>query len=347
MSARRHRRIPARFRLVFVAALALVLLIGVGLKRVPSGSEAVRIGRGGDVSVLSSGWHLVAPGTALVFYPTGAHSLRVPQSGTTPVIFMDGDSLSLAFRFDVTIPNGVSSVLYQRLSRDFDAAFARMVVAAAELEAAGMSDPAPGVFEASVIARVKGELAPLGINEVDGTLVRWGDLSFEAAEGESDRAKIPAPRRLVIVGVDGGDWLNLRPLIDAGKLPNFARLVRDGATGPLRSEEPMLSPLLWTTMATGRYPEDHGVLDFTVVDPVSGAERRRNRLAGNRPGGASDRRGDFGSFRLPGVCAARLRTRGSDQRLSQGAPRRIFGECGLRRRRPRRRSRALRARPAG
>jgi tetratricopeptide (TPR) repeat protein len=32
----------------------------------------------------------------------------------------------------------------------------------------------------------------------------------------------------------------------------------------------MLSPLLWTTIATGKYPEDHGILNFTVVDPETG-----------------------------------------------------------------------------
>lgn len=273
MSARAPRRVPSRFRFLAVALAALSLLaLAAGLKRVPPGSEALRVGRGGDLVVLPAGWHFVSPGAALILYPTGAHSVRVPAAGAASVIFQDGDSLSLAFRFDVTIPAGASSTLYQRLSRDFDAAFARAVISAAEMEAAGTSDPNAGAFEAAVVVRVADELSPLGISEVDGALVRWGDVSFEDAAGtESVHAKIPAPRRLVIVGVDGGDWLNLKPLIDAGQLPNFARLVRDGATGPLRSEEPMLSPLLWTTMATGRYPEDHGVLDFTVVDPGSGA----------------------------------------------------------------------------
>ena len=40
----------------------------------------------------------------------------------------------------------------------------------------------------------------------------------------------------------------------------------------------MLSPLLWTTMATGRYPEDHGILNFTVVDPKTGARVPVSRL---------------------------------------------------------------------
>jgi tetratricopeptide (TPR) repeat protein len=40
----------------------------------------------------------------------------------------------------------------------------------------------------------------------------------------------------------------------------------------------MLSPLLWTTMATGRLPEEHGILNFTVADPKTGARVPISRL---------------------------------------------------------------------
>jgi len=257
----RRRRIPTPIRFGLAAALAVVVLAAVVLKRVSPGSEALRVGRDGKITVVAPGWHLVAPGTALLRYPTGANQYLVPAN----VIFQNGDSMPVAFRFDVTIPAGSAPVIYQRFSTDFQSAFAGIVVEAAEISGAEQSAPDPRSLETAVVQRVRADLAPLGIVQVDGRLARWGDVSFE--EGPQTVLKpIPAPRRLVIVGVDGGDWLNLQPLIDAGKLPNFARLVRDGATGPLRTIEPMLSPLLWTTMATGRYPEDHGVLDFTVID---------------------------------------------------------------------------------
>jgi hypothetical protein len=38
-----------------------------------------------------------------------------------------------------------------------------------------------------------------------------------------------------------------------------------GSYNRLLSREPMLSPLLWTSIATGRKPQDHGVLDFAEV----------------------------------------------------------------------------------
>jgi predicted AlkP superfamily phosphohydrolase/phosphomutase len=91
---------------------------------------------------------------------------------------------------------------------------------------------------------------------------------FFARRGGLDAASKTAPvRKVILIGVDGADWDIARPLIAAGRLPNFARLVSEGATGPLRTIEPMLSPLIWTTMATGKMPEEHGILSFTVFDP--------------------------------------------------------------------------------
>jgi tetratricopeptide (TPR) repeat protein/predicted AlkP superfamily pyrophosphatase or phosphodiesterase len=76
--------------------------------------------------------------------------------------------------------------------------------------------------------------------------------------------------RVVVIGMDGLEWAILRPLLDRGELPNFARFVNEGASGPLRSEAPLLSPIIWTTIATGLPPDRHDVLDFTAPDPAGG-----------------------------------------------------------------------------
>ncbi|HXV12658.1 MAG TPA: alkaline phosphatase family protein [Candidatus Krumholzibacteria bacterium] len=260
-----------RIRLVVIAIAALLLLgAAAGLKRVPADREAVRVGRDGGVAVLASGWHWVGPGTTLIRYPSGEHSFRVPESDSFHVIFQMGDSLAVAYEFDLAFPPGSSEVLYRQFSKDFEDAFSNLVVSVAEIEAASRTTAAEASdLDAAVVDQVRDEMQALGVEVRRGARAR-ADASM--------RVESKAPRRLVIVGVDGGDWQNLKPLIDAGRLPNFARLVREGATGPLRSEEPMLSPLLWTTMATGRYPEDHGVLNFTVVDPKTGARVPISRL---------------------------------------------------------------------
>src|ERR1700693_2461564 len=73
--------------------------------------------------------------------------------------------------------------------------------------------------------------------------------------------------RVLLIGLDGADMRIVDRLIREGKLPTFARLKREGAWGPLRSVEPLLSPLVWTSIATGRRPQDHGVFDFVEITP--------------------------------------------------------------------------------
>jgi len=75
---------------------------------------------------------------------------------------------------------------------------------------------------------------------------------------------------VVLLGLDGADWLVLDPLIEAGKVPTLARLRSRGRTGTLLATPPLLSPILWTTIATGRSPEDHRILDFMVDLPTGG-----------------------------------------------------------------------------
>jgi predicted AlkP superfamily phosphohydrolase/phosphomutase len=78
--------------------------------------------------------------------------------------------------------------------------------------------------------------------------------------------------KILLFGIDGADWGVIRPLIEAGKLPSFAKVVQEGATGVLHSMEPSLSPALWTTVATGRPPEIHHIADFIVRLPSGGYE---------------------------------------------------------------------------
>ena len=76
--------------------------------------------------------------------------------------------------------------------------------------------------------------------------------------------------RVLIVGMDGMDWQIADPLIERGLLPNLAALRDRGAWGNVKALMPILSPLLWTSVATGVTPDRHGVIDFLVPDPVTG-----------------------------------------------------------------------------
>lgn len=75
---------------------------------------------------------------------------------------------------------------------------------------------------------------------------------------------------VIFVGLDGGDWELLDRYLAAGALPNLAALVQKGTGGALVTLHPPLSPLVWTTMMTGRSPVEHGILDFTRFHPTTG-----------------------------------------------------------------------------
>ncbi len=73
----------------------------------------------------------------------------------------------------------------------------------------------------------------------------------------------PAVHKVVILGVDGMDWQIVDPLLEQGKLPNIAALIDRGVRADFRSLEPVMkSPVIWTTIATGKGPQKHGIADF-------------------------------------------------------------------------------------
>jgi predicted AlkP superfamily phosphohydrolase/phosphomutase len=73
--------------------------------------------------------------------------------------------------------------------------------------------------------------------------------------------------KALVIGLDGATWTLLRPWIDQGHLPNLARLVRAGASGPLTTTIPPVSASAWVSFATGCNPGKHGAFDFVFPQP--------------------------------------------------------------------------------
>jgi len=85
------------------------------------------------------------------------------------------------------------------------------------------------------------------------------------------RERLPkVGRKLLVIGLDAIDWDLALPLVEQGMMPNLARLMGAGTWGEMKTLVPMLSPLIWTTMATGVSPDEHGILDFVQRDPETG-----------------------------------------------------------------------------
>ncbi len=81
-----------------------------------------------------------------------------------------------------------------------------------------------------------------------------------------------SPDRVIVLGLDGVDPEVVDLLLSEGQLPNFARLRQYGAYGRLESAKPLLSPIVWTTIATGKTPLEHGISHFVAVNEKTGEE---------------------------------------------------------------------------
>jgi predicted AlkP superfamily phosphohydrolase/phosphomutase len=67
---------------------------------------------------------------------------------------------------------------------------------------------------------------------------------------------------VVILGLDGASWELIDPLIAKGRLPLFKELKEKHAWGTLRTSTPAKSPVIWTSIATGKTKAKHGIDDF-------------------------------------------------------------------------------------
>ncbi|QDU70469.1 alkaline phosphatase family protein [Mucisphaera calidilacus] len=78
----------------------------------------------------------------------------------------------------------------------------------------------------------------------------------------------PATRkRVLLIGWDAADWQMIDPLLQAGAMPNLEALIGRGVRGNLATIRPILSPMLWTSIATGKRADKHGICGFTEPKP--------------------------------------------------------------------------------
>lgn len=238
-----------------IAVIVILVVVGVlgygSVVRVPDGAGAWVSGR-----YLAPGVHLRSPFAHVEPYPAGQQKLTVRHELGT----REGARYDLTIHLDYTWKS--DALASQPL--DPQALGERVEDLLSDLDGrysgAGFGD------------NVRQALQPaLGDLPIDVSAI---DVSYpgQALEGIAAAAR-PTGEHVVVLGLDGFDWVLLDRLISEGHCPTFARIKRDGAWANLQSHPPVLSPLIWTSMASGRRPEVHGILDFVVKDPKTGKDR--------------------------------------------------------------------------
>ncbi len=88
-------------------------------------------------------------------------------------------------------------------------------------------------------------------------------------------------KKVLLIGWDAADWKMIHPLMDEGRMPYLQRLVEGGSSGNICTLHPVLSPMLWTSIATGKRPYQHGILGFfeptpdgSTIQPMTNLSRK-------------------------------------------------------------------------
>ncbi len=92
-------------------------------------------------------------------------------------------------------------------------------------------------------------------------------------------------QKVLVIGWDAADWRVIRPRIAEGKMPNLQKMMEEGVHGNNSTLNPVLSPMLWTSMSTGKRPYKHGIHGFSEptpdgksIRPISNVNRKSKAI---------------------------------------------------------------------
>jgi len=281
-----RRSLPRAGRLatggILLAGVAgVVALAALSITRVPPD----HLGAAGS-RLLAPGWHLASPFARPRVVPLAGHLAAVDVDGPTAQGVVVRLRLSGDYEFDPARlrTSGSATAMTRALAAGGPGEAVRCAAAEAigtlpaeDLSGALAQGAVAAPLPAAVVTELAGRLDGMGIGTRRIAVVAGPPAAFAAAAGAPDGSPgVPAAGRtatglrLLIIGLDGADWDIVDPLMRQGRMPRLKRLIDDGVRAPLRSYDPMISPLLWTTMVTGVGPDRHGVADFQAIEAGTG-----------------------------------------------------------------------------
>jgi hypothetical protein len=94
-------------------------------------------------------------------------------------------------------------------------------------------------------------------------------FALVAASCNTESPKDGNGERVIVLGIDGGTWTMIEPMMARGELPNLKKLYDTGLHGVLESRPPIISPVVWTTIFTGFGHQKHGIKDWKTSQSVN------------------------------------------------------------------------------
>ena len=86
---------------------------------------------------------------------------------------------------------------------------------------------------------------------------------------EGKRASVARKHHpILLIGLDGLELDVVLPMLAEGRLPVLGGLMKEGSFGELSTTRPTASPIIWTSIATGKTAKKHGIHGFLHRDPA-------------------------------------------------------------------------------
>lgn len=87
-------------------------------------------------------------------------------------------------------------------------------------------------------------------------------------------------KKFLLLGWDAAEWKVIQPLIEKGLMPTLKKFLEEGTSGKIATLDPPFSPMLWTSIATGKRAYDHGIMGF--IEPTPNGDALRPVLSTSR-----------------------------------------------------------------
>jgi len=267
---------PSRpLRLIVVSAvLATVVWLVAGVHRVPDADGALhlRTWTSGAVARVGPGWTFAPPFIArIIRFPSGVVEIPVRLPGLRSA---EGAEMLAAGTLRVALGGDRIADLAAAFPRGWDGMAAEVIGRRIREVLAGRSAGVPFTRLLQPDDAVRAEVTDVLRSTLAGTgLTPVGDSSLRFYPAAARPVPETQPRhRLLLIGLDGADWDIIDPLMEQGRMPHLKALVDGGARARLKTITPVLSPIIWTSIATGVGPDRHGIMDFLATSQETGRQ---------------------------------------------------------------------------
>ena len=202
-------------------------------------------------------------------FPASARTVRIDLSGGNAAASREGSRVEVEAELTYSLPAEGVLALHRMRGPGYETGWLDVLLKKRVSETLATSSydlvrhRDPGLAR-TVRSALAGDLAGAGLRIESLRIVPVAGVG--ESSGDIRRADAaPLDRQVVLIGLDSFDWRIAEPLMKRGKMPNLERLIARGTRANLKTIRPILSPVIWTSIATGVKPSRHGIVDFVVT----------------------------------------------------------------------------------